>query len=184
MRLPSDSGLDRLSAHRMEEAATSARDTVAAAVDPLAQLDTLDRAILAALQVDGRRAFRVIARDLDVSEGTVRTRVRRLEESGVLRILAFVDPLRLGDALIAIINIHVASARHEAVATELSGWDEVSYVSSVLGSYDMSVQVMTSAVAELWELARRIESLEGVTGTESLIEMKVHKFKYLAPGLG
>jgi Lrp/AsnC family transcriptional regulator, regulator for asnA, asnC and gidA len=153
-------------------------------VDPLSPLDTLDRAILAALQVDGRRPYRVIARDLDVSEGTVRTRVRRLEESGVLRILAFVDPLKLGDALIAIINIRVASAFHEAVAAQLSSFDEVSYVSSVLGGYDISVQVMTSAVAELWELARRIEALEGVTGVESLIEMKVHKFKYLAPGLG
>jgi Lrp/AsnC family transcriptional regulator for asnA, asnC and gidA len=184
MQPASEIGFTRLSVHHGQEAAVGARDTVAAAVDPLAQLDMLDRAILAALQVDGRRAFRVIARDLDVSEGTVRTRVRRLEESGVLRILAFVDPLRLGDALIAIINIHVASGQHEAVAGELSGWDEVSYVSSVLGSYDMSVQVMTSAVAELWELAQRIEALEGVTGTDSLIEMKVHKFKYLAPGLG
>jgi Lrp/AsnC family transcriptional regulator for asnA, asnC and gidA len=153
-------------------------------VDPLATLDTLDRAILAALQVDGRRPFRVIARDLDVSEGTVRTRVRRLEESGVLRILAFVDPLKLGDALIAILNIHVESAFHEAVAAQLSAWDEVSYVSSVLGAYDISAQVMTSAVAELWELARRTEALEGVTGVEALIEMRVHKFKYLAPGLG
>ena len=153
-------------------------------VDPLAPLDALDRSILAALQLDGRRPFRVIARDLDVSEGTVRTRVRKLEESGVLRILAFVDPLKLGDALIAVLNVRVSSERHEAVAAQLSSWDEVSYVSSVLGAYDLSVQAMTTAVAELWELARRIEALEGVTSVESLIEMRVHKFKYLAPGLG
>lgn len=153
-------------------------------MDPLAPLDTLDRAILAALQVDGRRPFRVIARDLDVSEGTVRTRVRRLEESGVLRILAFVDPLKLGDALIAILNISVESAAHEAIAEQLSTWDEISYVSSVLGAYDMSIQVMTAGVAELWDLARRVESLDGVTDSQVLIEMKVHKFKYLAPGLG
>ena len=77
---------------------------------PSRTLDALDRSILAALQLDGRRPFRVIARDLDVSEGTVRTRVRKLEESGVLRILAFVDPLKLGDALIAVLNVRVASA--------------------------------------------------------------------------
>jgi Lrp/AsnC family transcriptional regulator, regulator for asnA, asnC and gidA len=157
--------------------------TVADAVDPLSPLDALDRSILAALQLDGRRPFRVIARDLDVSEGTVRTRVRKLEESGVLRILAFVDPLKLGDALIAVLNVRVASPFHAAVAEALSGFDEVSYVSSVLGPYDFSVQAMTSAVAELWELARRVEALEGVTGVETLIEMQVHKFKYLAPGL-
>ena len=153
-------------------------------MDPLSPLDALDRSILAALQLDGRRPFRVIARDLSVSEGTVRTRVRKLEESGVLRILAFVDPLKLGDALIAVLNVRVSSGSHEDVASQISGWDEVSYVSSVLGAYDLSIQAMTASVAGLWDLARRIEALEGVTGVESLIEMQVHKFKYLAPGLG
>jgi hypothetical protein len=43
---------------------------------------------------------------------------------------------------------------------------------------------MTASVGELWELARRIETLDGVIGVEALIEMRVHKFKYLAPGLG
>lgn len=113
----------------------------------------------------------------------MRTRVRKLEESGVLRILAFVDPLKLGDALIAVLNVHVASASHEEVASKISSWDEVSYVSSVLGSYDLSIQAMTASVAGLWDLARRIEALGGVTGVESLIELQVHKFKYLAPGL-
>ena len=114
----------------------------------------------------------------------MRTRVRKLEESGVLRILAFVDPLKLGDALIAVLNVRVSSAFHEAVAARISSWDEVSYVSSVLGAYDLSVQAMTSSVTGLWELARRTEALEGVLGVESLIELHVHKFKYLAPGLG
>ena len=113
----------------------------------------------------------------------MRTRVRKLEESGVLRILAFVDPLKLGDALIAVLNVRVSSASHEDVASQISSWDEVSYVSSVLGAYDLSIQAMTASVAGLWDLARRIEALEGVTGVESLIEMQVHKFKYLAPGL-
>ena len=130
-------------------------------MDPLWPLDELDRAILAALQLDGRRAFRVIARDLDVSEGTVRTRVRKLEESGVLRILAFVDPSKLGDALIAVLNVRVGSASHEAVAEEVSSWNEVSYVSSVLGAYDLSVQAMTAGVADLWQLARAHRGARG-----------------------
>lgn len=55
-------------------------------------LDDVDEAILRELQVDGRRAYREIARTVGVSEGTVRTRVKRLREAGLLRILAFVDP--------------------------------------------------------------------------------------------
>ena len=51
------------------------------------QLDELYNAIVDKLQQDGRRSFRAIARSVGVSEGTVRTRVRRIEDAGALRIL-------------------------------------------------------------------------------------------------
>ncbi|MFM9125403.1 MAG: Lrp/AsnC family transcriptional regulator, partial [Actinomycetota bacterium] len=43
-------------------------------------LDATDEAILRALQEDGRRSYRSVARDVGVSEGTVRARVRKLEQ--------------------------------------------------------------------------------------------------------
>lgn len=52
------------------------------------QLDDLDRGIISQLQQDGRRPFRAIARALGVAEGTVRYRAGRLQEEGMLRILA------------------------------------------------------------------------------------------------
>ena len=112
---------------------------------------------------------------------------KEVEESGVLRILAFVDPLKLGDALIAVLNVQVASPFHEAVAQALSAFDEISYVSSVLGPYDFSVQAMTSAVAELWELIcdphhlprwwPRVERVEDVAGGAFTELMRTSKGK-------
>jgi Lrp/AsnC family transcriptional regulator, regulator for asnA, asnC and gidA len=55
-------------------------------------MDALDFGIVRELQDDGRRAFREIARNLSVPEATVRTRVKRLQDQGVLQILAFTDP--------------------------------------------------------------------------------------------
>ena len=45
-------------------------------------VDALDRAIIAQLQRDGRRAYRAIARDLGVAETTVRFRATRLQRTG------------------------------------------------------------------------------------------------------
>jgi Lrp/AsnC family transcriptional regulator for asnA, asnC and gidA len=74
--------------------------------------DATDERILEALQVDGRRSFRDIAREIGVSEGTVRTRVRRLEAAGVLRFLAFVDPSQLGQRVLALVFARV-EPQHE-----------------------------------------------------------------------
>ena len=68
------------------------------------RLDEVDRAILERLEEDGRASYRQIARDVGVSEGTVRSRVGRLQRSGVLRILAFVDPSKLGGAVLALLG--------------------------------------------------------------------------------
>ena len=68
-------------------------------------LDETDQAILRALQENGRRAYRDIAREVGVSEGTVRSRVRKLEHLGALRFLAFVDPMRLGNSVLALMLV-------------------------------------------------------------------------------
>src|SRR5688500_1624212 len=62
----------------------------------LIQPDELDRRIITMLRADGRRSNREIARTLGVPEATVRYRVRRLTEGGVLKITASVDPEHLG----------------------------------------------------------------------------------------
>ena len=103
------------------------------------QLDATDIAILAELQEDGRRPFREIARSVGVSERTVRARVRALHEAGALRILAFVEPARLGHSVLALVFLRVRIDAHDAIVEELTSWPEVSYVSSLMGRHDLCV---------------------------------------------
>jgi Lrp/AsnC family transcriptional regulator for asnA, asnC and gidA len=58
--------------------------------------DKLSRQILVLLQENGRRSFSSIARELDVSEGAVRSRVNHLEKNEDLRFLAVIDPVNVG----------------------------------------------------------------------------------------
>ncbi len=147
-------------------------------------LDRLDREILRNLQEDGRRAFREIARSLGISEATVRTRFRRLQNSGILRILAFVDPFRLGGSILAFVLLRVQADAHERIVETLASWPEVTYVSTLMGRVDVYVQLICRDNDALWQLVtERLRTIEGVVETETLIEMKVHKFTYQYSGL-
>jgi Lrp/AsnC family transcriptional regulator for asnA, asnC and gidA len=148
-------------------------------------LDTVDRAILRELQEDGRRPFREIARKIGVSERTVRARARRMGDDGVLRIIAFADPVRLGHSVLALVLIRVDASGHDRVVETVASWPEVSYVSSLVGRADLYIQVMCRDNDELWRLVtQRLRALDGVIETETMLEVKVHKFVYSHPELG
>ena len=152
---------------------------------PEETLDTVDRAILRELQEDGRRPFREIARKIGVSERTVRARARRMGDDGVLRIIAFADPVRLGHSVLALVLIRVDASGHDRVVETVASWPEVSYVSSLVGRADLYIQVMCRDNDELWRLVtQRLRALEGVIETETMLEVKVHKFVYSHPELG
>jgi Lrp/AsnC family transcriptional regulator for asnA, asnC and gidA len=142
------------------------------------QLDNVDRAILDELQEDGRRSYRQIARTVGVSEGTVRTRVRRLEDTGVLRVLAFVDPSRMGNSVLALVMVRLETEHHDAVVTALAAMPEATYVSSLVGRADVYIQIICADNAALWRLVSDIRGLPGVIETETMLEIEVHKFTY------
>jgi Lrp/AsnC family transcriptional regulator, regulator for asnA, asnC and gidA len=141
-------------------------------------LDTVDLGILDRLQDDGRRSYRQIARDVGVSEGTVRARVRRLEAAGVLRVIAFVDPSRLGSSVLALVLVRASTAEHDAVIKALAALPEATYVSSLVGRADLYIQIICQDNESLWNLVSEIRGLPGVLETETMLEMAVHKFTY------
>lgn len=155
---------------------TNAPVTQPIAKPPANDLDEVDLAVVAQLQLDGRRSFRSIARKLDVSEATVRLRVRRLQDSGVLRILGFADPHRLGWAVAAVILLRVEPRHHRDVVTTSVEWPEVMYVVSCAGSFDLYLHVVCKQREQLYDiLTRRLSGLEGISEIDTLTEMQVHK---------
>jgi Lrp/AsnC family transcriptional regulator for asnA, asnC and gidA len=142
------------------------------------EFDDTDRAILGELQQDGRRSFRAIARSVGVSEGTVRTRVRRIEEAGALRILAFVDPSRLGHSVLAVVLVRCDTESLAAFTDIVVAMPEVTYASSLVGRSDFYIQVICADNNALWDVVRRVRAIAGVRETETLLEMQVHKFTY------
>ncbi|KXU33944.1 AsnC family transcriptional regulator [Ventosimonas gracilis] len=151
---------------------------------PTSSLDSLDLDIIRQLQENGRRAFREIARHLQVPEATVRVRVKRLQEQGVLQVLAFLNPEKLGPAKLALLFVNVAPKEHEQVIDTLGRWSEVSYLSTTLGTADICVQVLCRDDESLWAIKQRVRNLPGIRDVRTMQEVKVHKIRFSLPPNG
>jgi Lrp/AsnC family transcriptional regulator for asnA, asnC and gidA len=68
-------------------------------------LDDISKRIVEQLQADGRRSYAAIGKAVGLSEAAVRQRVQRLQEAGVMQIVAVTDPLTLGFSRQAMIGL-------------------------------------------------------------------------------
>ena len=130
-------------------------------------LDDLDRRIVAALADDGRRSFRDIARELDISEGTVRFRVTRLQDEGLIRVTAVGSPLALGVNVYAMILIRVKPGHVAEAGRVLSSYRNVRFVSAAFGSVDLIIQTLHRDTRDLHrfvseELPRRLPAITSI----------------------
>ncbi|MFB9573502.1 Lrp/AsnC family transcriptional regulator [Streptomyces yanii] len=137
-------------------------------------LDDTDRAITRALTRDGRTPYTTLARELGVSEGTVRQRVARLQESGVLRIVALCDPLRLGHQAVRLM-IQVRDLTPKAVAKTLSGMPMINHVALCAGSQDIFLEGTCRDQAQLVQLLDDIRMLPGVSRVQVLLLLELFK---------
>jgi len=105
--------------------------------------DRLNRQIIELLQEDGRLPYDVIASQLGVSAGTVRNRVNRMRDAGMLNIVAMVDPISVNYATDCMLGVKVAGhVTPKAVADRLGAFREVVYILWVSGRYDLLVEVV------------------------------------------
>ncbi|WP_164519722.1 Lrp/AsnC family transcriptional regulator [Nocardioides ferulae] len=142
-------------------------------------LDDLDRKILQELQDDGRRAFRDIARTLQVSEATVRGRVKRLRDTGVLQILGYVDPAAYGYGTMVVLLVKASPAAHSRAVAEFTAWPETTWVSTTIGRSNIYVQMLCKDSDSLYALlTSRLGDVDGIVDVDVIQEVKVHKAEY------
>jgi Lrp/AsnC family transcriptional regulator for asnA, asnC and gidA len=142
-------------------------------------LDRLDRGIIAALQVDGRRAYSRIAAEVGVSESVIRYRVRRLEDAGILRIVGIADPMRMGFGLMALVGVKATVGRLDDICAQLERLSAVTHLVVTTGGFDVFVEVLCRDTAHFAEvLTERIGMIDGVTDTQSFLVLQVRKTSY------
>jgi Lrp/AsnC family transcriptional regulator for asnA, asnC and gidA len=147
------------------------------AVTRARHVDAVDKAIIEALQKNGREAFRRIAAEVGVSEATIRARYARLCEDNILQVTGITNPLGLGFDAQAMVGVRTTGSP-EPVADEIAKWDEADYVVVTAGQFDLLVELVCEDRRHLLDVTNRIRAIDGVVSTESFLYLELWKQLY------
>ena len=138
-------------------------------------MDALDRDLIALLRTDGRAPVAGLAAALGVSRATVKARLDRLIERGVIQGFTVVlnDPGAEGMRAITLIEVEGRSA--EAVIRKLRGFPEVRALYSTNGRWDVVAELEVASLPAFDQTLRQIREVEGITATETSILLASRK---------
>ncbi len=142
-------------------------------------MDELDRKIIALLQMDGRASNAKIAREVGVSEGTVRRRLRRLVQDDVVKVIAVPNLEKLGYGTTALIGLQTGPGRSDAVGDAIAAMEESHYVAVTTGAYDVFVWAGLESAEALGDFLRtKVGKIDGVQRTETFVNLSIKKRTY------
>jgi Lrp/AsnC family transcriptional regulator for asnA, asnC and gidA len=145
---------------------------------PAPPLDDIDKAIIRALQVDGRMSYAKLGPEVGLSQAAVRQRVQRLTDSGVMQVVAVTDPLSVGFAVQAMIGVR-AEGDLRALGASLGAIGEIDYVVIASGSFDLLLEVVCEDNDHLLALVNDvIRATPGVRSAEVFTYLDLVKQTY------
>lgn len=135
-------------------------------------IDNLDKRIIDILRKDSRCPFVEIAEQLGVSEGTVRSRVHRMSDDGIIRGFTIKTSSKNVKALVEIrIDVNTDT---EEIAKELAGYDGVTEVFEVTGDQDIIAIVDVESSTRLNEIIEKVRHYDNILSTRTRLILKEH----------
>jgi Lrp/AsnC family transcriptional regulator for asnA, asnC and gidA len=141
------------------------------------KIDEINISIINHLR-DGRVPFKKIADDLQVSEGTIRARVKKLQEEGVLEITGLVDPNSIPDHYVVMVGVKLKDMDLVAKGEEFSKLHSVISVCVVTGRFDLILMVMLKRNFGMVEFyTGEVSKIENVRSVETFVVYKSFNLK-------
>ena len=143
----------------------------------LAPLDALDRQLIDILSRDARVSNRKIAADLGVTEGTVRGRIKRLQQDGLIAFTAITGFEMAQKSRLAFINVQADVDRVREVAAQISELPHINAVLLTMGPFNITAMCLFEELDTLVHIASdKILALDGVHHVETSIAVKTIKY--------
>lgn len=141
------------------------------------QVDELDRQLIDVLSKDARISNRRIASDLGVTEGTVRGRIRRLQDNGLIAFTAITSFDLDANTKMAFIGVQADVDQVRHVAKTIADLDTVNAVMVTMGRFNITAICLFSELDKLHEIASEaILGIAGVHHVETSIAVKTLKY--------
>lgn len=129
-------------------------------------MDELDYKILSVLKKSARENFVGIAKQLGVTEGTIRNRVKRLLKTGIIRRFT-IDYEAPAEGLV-ILKSNLK--KNKELIVKLKEFSD--NIFEISGEYDIAAIIRADSIEELNKKIDRIRVLRGVTDTSTAIKLK------------
>jgi Lrp/AsnC family transcriptional regulator for asnA, asnC and gidA len=145
------------------------------------ELDDLDRRLIALLMGDASQTNVALARELGVSDGTVRNRIQNLLQQEVMQLVAIIDPWKVGHRIQIFSGLEVDLHRAHEVANTLAELEEVTYVSFTMGEFDILMVAALRSQEELFNfLTIKLGRIEGIRRirTNQVLKTVKRTFRY------
>ncbi|RIL05433.1 MAG: Lrp/AsnC family transcriptional regulator [Proteobacteria bacterium] len=141
-----------------------------------AELDATDLAILDALQHNCKQPLAEIGKQVGLSAPSVVERIKKLEESGVIRgYAALLDARALGKDVTAFIGVSISHpSAFEPFEKEVDRSGDVLECHHVTGQHTLMLKVRTESTETLERLIDMVRRVEGVTRTETMVVLSTH----------
>lgn len=125
-------------------------------------IDAIDAKIVNLLRDDGRLTNTDIARQLGLSEATVRKRLARLTREEIIRYHVWAEPLKIGYSHYVTLDIQAAPGQIEALAKKLSDMPETAFVAICFGQWDVRASIFGRSVDHVHEIIMKINRVKGL----------------------
>jgi Lrp/AsnC family transcriptional regulator, regulator for asnA, asnC and gidA len=139
------------------------------------QLDQTERAIIRALQVDGRLGTAALAREVKASEVTVRKKLNALLDEGIISVKANANPYDLGFNAPCFIGMDVDRDCLEEVATQIAELPQIEMV-AICNEYDLLVKVTAESTDALYDfIMHDLKRFPAIRDTQTFLAFKIFK---------
>ncbi|HTB51202.1 MAG TPA: Lrp/AsnC ligand binding domain-containing protein [Ferruginibacter sp.] len=138
-------------------------------------LDKLDLQIIDAMVADAEISYAELGKKLFVSGGTIHVRIKKLEESGIVKGKKInVDLKQLGYDITAFVGIYLEkSSLYDTVAKELTSIPQIVRLNYITGNYSMFIEIVCKDISDLrYVLHDALQKIKGIERTETFISLE------------
>ena len=135
-------------------------------------MDDIDKRVVEALRQNSRITCTSLAKDIGLSEGTVRKRIKNLVKTGIIQRFT-TDVAEDANLVRAFCLLSVKpSVPNPQVSEELRKIEGVRIVHEVTGQFDIVVSLLGSGIAEINKCIDNIRRVEGIAQTNTMIVLR------------
>lgn len=137
------------------------------------EFDKTDEKLIKVLLEDSRKAFNEIAAELGLSIITVRKRIQRLVDEGIIKKFTIVlNPELSANKITSMVTIHPAAHRQNEIISKIAEMKEVEEAYLMTGGCGLSMKVHVNNLLELNDFIEKLRAIQGVISIENCIVLR------------